>query len=297
MDPKDLAILLACLAAVLTFGSVVIARPWRTQTHARLGSLPAIAVAVSFIGGMFALVGSDLGVLWPKGGFQWLLWSAAACALVAGVEAVLGLKKIVIILLGAAVIVAGFWLIGVGRLSAEARAWTASDGAMWIGLSAAIALANVVAGTVVESRLCMRPVLVGWTITIVLGAVIVGLLGKSERLANLMFVLGGASFGVMLASLLWCRFHPSASVWLTLSVLTTGIVSAGMEPWYASLPVPQAVLLLCAPLACLAALLADRARMWKPILVVALVVLAMLVGPMVESYEKYQQYRAMGFAP
>jgi hypothetical protein len=297
MEPRELAILVACIGCAVTFGSVLVARPWRAQTNPRLRSLPAIAVAVSFVGAMFALVGRDLGVFWPRGGFQWLLWSAVACAGVAVIEAAFGLKKIVLTLIGAGVIVGAMLLIGESRLTATTRGWSAEEGTFWIGLSAAIALTNVIAGSITESKLCMRPVLVGWTVAIVLGAFIVGLLGKSERLSLLMITLGGAAGGLMLASFMWCKFHPAASVWLTLSVLSIGIVSAAMDQWYAYLPVPQAILVLCAPLACLAAFLADRSRVWKPILVVALLVVALLSWPLAESYETYQQYRAMGFAP
>jgi hypothetical protein len=297
MEAQTTLTLTASLAAVLGAGSVLACRPWQDNANPKLASLPAIGAAVAMVGAMFTLVGSDLSVFWPKAGFQWLFWISLVCIAIAIIEAWLGLKKIVLLLIGVVVIVAGLLLIAQGRFNGRETGWAGADGIGWIGLSAIIAFANILASMFVSSKVNTRPVLIGWTLAIGISAGIVGLLGKSERLANLMLVLASGAGGMMLVTIFWSRFRPGASVWLTLSALTIGIVSAAMEPWYASLPVPQAIVVLAAPLACLGALLGERNSAWKPSLVVIIAVLALLAWPIADSYQTYQQYRALGFAP
>lgn len=297
MTPKDLALVLAGVWCVLTAAGVLLTGLFQGKTRERLRSLPAGMVAGLFLIGMVALIGSDLSFFWPKGGFQWLVWLSVGCLGLALIEGWWRLKPVFVVGISTFLIVGGLVLIGENRWSASTRGWTLNEATGWIGLSAGIALLNMISGLWVQSVRGSRTVLVGWTLTIFLGAGIVGLLGKSERLATLMLVLGGVSAGLMLVSLIWRGFEPSASLWLTLSALLTGIISAAMDPWYAYLPIPQAVLLLGAPSICWVALLADPSRMWKPILIVVLMVIAVLSWPLAESVQTYQQYRAMGLIP
>lgn len=297
MSPKDLALVLAGVWCVLTVGVVLLTGFCQPKTRERLKSLPAGMVAGLFLVGMVLLIGSDLSFFWPKGGFQWLVWLSVGCMGLALMEIWWKLKPLAVVGISLLLLVGGLVLIGENRWAASTRGWTMTQATTWIGLSAGIALLNMFSGLWVQSVRGARPVLVGWTLTILLGAGIVGLLGKSERLAILLLVLGGTSGGLMLVSLIWRGFEPSSSLWLTLSALLTGIVSAAMDPWYAYLPVPQAVLLLGAPSLCWVALIADSSRAWKPVLMVGLIVIAILSWPLVESVKTYQQYRAMGLIP
>lgn len=297
MEAQTVLTLTACVAGILGAGSVLACGPWRSSANPRLASLPAIAVAVAMIGAMFALIGSDLRIFWPKTGFQWLFWISLSCIGIAIIEAWLGLKKIVPLLIGVGVIVAGLLLIAQGRFNGRETGWTHADGVGWIALSAIIALSNVASSMFVTSKINPRPVMIGWTLAIGFGAGVVGLLGKSERLANLMLVLASTTGGMTLVMFLFSGFRPGASVWLTLSALSIGIVSAAMEPWYAYLPVPHAILVLCAPMACLSALLGERASIWKPSCVVVIAGLGLLAWSIGESYQTYQLYRSLGFAP
>ncbi len=271
-------------------------RPWKGESKNRLACLPAIGVAVAFGVAMFTLVGDDLQLFWPKSSVHWLFWIAVICVIVAIVEAIFGLKKIVMTLIGVAVIVGGLMLIGEGKLHTGRTAWSYSDASQWIALSGLIALMNVIASNLVATRLSARPVLAAWTLAIGLSAAVVGLLGKSERLANLMLMLASSAAGIGLVAMIFKKYQLNAAVCLTLSVLSAGIVSAAMDAWYAYLPLPYAILVLAAPIACLAAFLADRQRTWTQIAVVIIAVMAILAWPLGKAYETYESYRAMGFA-
>lgn len=280
------------LPVLLVVVAALAGRTWRDDC-ARWAALPAIGIGAAFMIGMPCLV-EGLTIWPPRNGWHWLFWIAAGAAAVGAIELALPRAWLVWVL-GAVVSVVAFYLLARIFILRPSRPWSTGDAAMWIGISASAAWLMALSSDLLTRR-TGNGRLAAWTLalTALVAAAQIGL-RSSQQHAHVAGIAAMCALAIAGLSLLMPYLRFGSAVWLALSLLLTAVTTVNLDPWYASVPLLNGILIFVAPLTAWAALLADPQRRLAPMAVAIIATLAPLSPVIVQVVETAIRMHAQGY--
>ena len=280
------------IPALLVTLSVVIGRAWR-EGREKFCTLPGVAIGAGLMIGMPCLVG-NLSLFPPTSGWHWIFWLGAIVIVMAIVETVVFTHRVLVLGLCIGAGIAAMLLLGRGRIMLG-RTWTGEEALLWVGLASIALIVSLVSACLVNARVGPRTPACVLALCASVAAASVGLSGKSEMLANTAIIGAVCACTIAGLSIVMPHLRLGVSVWFALVLLMNATLWASLDPWYASMPVMDGVLIAFAPLGVWVGLLADRQRWYAAPLVGMTASGVMLAVPVYHLYETIVRYRADGF--